>query len=537
MLELKNVYTNDNATITVNYNDVTIPFDTSAILSRRMNKNDLMEPFQFSVLNAYIEHKGTKFKDKLLQCYLQAETDIVNTIHSTIESVPKTVFHPVLDMFDPLDIEEFLVKVYKLPVPSDLLDDYDVVQGRDAGMTSAQTYTKRDYVRLVTLSLVMKGVIGPLSSFISVKMGYVSTKFREYTLYDFYRTHPTFKTGPNQYVGLIKLRNYVKTLIDIANRGGDSQSAVMTIERNISEQEVPTYMLSIVLIQKVALASIVKDNNAKNLVTIIYHFTNNKMRPRGDVSSKIMAKKVGSDAGTGNDEDNKESIYESYRILSKLTIGDIEVFNFAATNTQNVLNTIPVKLAKEDIAQGYKIMKKVGDDYIDDVQIILLTMVFKDLIPVGGFSYLKIDAVKNLLALGFAYLWTIGHTRLALLLTATKQITDNDNIYVNMSGGRNRLTEAIKQKLDGVFPNKRVVNETTAENLAVGAINEWSEAYFNSHWRINADEKYIIEAYTTVERSRQIPSDLKIMLAELILFIEDNRICRKLKVDKKGKIR
>ena len=125
------------------------------------------------------------------------------------------------------------------------------------------------------------------------------------------------------------------------------------------------------------------------------------------------------------------------------------------------------------------------------------------------------------MAVGYAYLWTIGHKHMAILLTSIGNIKLDTVMTINTTVNRNRISKDIKDKLQHWFPYNRIKNTLTNINVVEESINELANSMYMLRWTPVAPNKYTSVVLGTGNISGKIlPPDLKSKLAEMIIGLE-----------------
>jgi len=525
MYELLNLYDNKLGIETkISYGNESLLLSLSSLVTKR-SKEDLDPKYQYTLLNSYLDYKGDKFKKKLFNTFKNGETTLLSTLtNASIKPIPYSIVHDILDMFDLDDVVKYIRDVYKLPPPN-LADEFDYQKERDGRATRVQTYLKSDYFELVSLALVLKAILPMIAHFGYIKAGGISKDNAEDILFSFIETH----TKTMNYSAMDKLHGFIRKLIELAGSDG-AYEAIRTIENKKSKDTYSMYLLAVVVFQKLVITPIIKDTTDRHITTQIYNYTNNKLKNNGDVSSSIRSKQPMSDMdGSAGD---KESIIESYKISSELSAGDIVEINWSADEIDKIVSQLPVTLNKKNtdkvyldsrlIKEAYVFTEKLLSVKIATVQTSILAIIFKDQIDPRSIKQLRIDKIRNLMAVGFAYLWTLNHKHIALLLTAYVDMDVDDAMHLNLSTSRQRLSKELKDELDVYFPYKKFINANTSENQVEVFINNTSNSILINQWILTADEKFVDELFPGDEIDI-IPSDLKTKLGDMIIDLEKKR--------------
>ena len=526
MFSIKNSLSNQNSCVVATYEyksdgnlirDV-VEFNISTIISKR-NKQELDDPNQFILLNAYIDYKGEDFKRDLFNKLRQADNDLKSKVlfQKGMQPLPTFIINPILDMFSIEDVKHFLKDIWKLSPPSNLADYFDPKIESDSKGTRVQTYIKEDYMDLASFVVILKSVIGIIGTFAEIKNKEVNSIHKEFLLYQLlYQNKHIFRSEPaEKLLGLID-----KVVNQPMNSAG--MDSIRIIEKQLPRDDIPVSVMAIVVLQKLPICSIIDDNHDKNIITKVYNYVNNKLKSPGNGAKGIQEKKQLSDAQSRD----KESTIESTKISSKIPEGITTELSWSIDNIDKIIKQLSPHMV-------FYIDKKVLEDAIEfsmvfkqakmtKPQISILGSIFKTIIDPRTLEYLELECMLNLLAVGFAYLWGIGHKQLAIILLAREDVLSYEDLAINMSSNKPRISINIKDELAVYFPYCRVVNETTTVLVIEESISHLSSQLLSSRWIHSTSDDYINEAIGNNNPTNILPPDLKLKLATF--FIDNERI-------------
>ena len=522
MFSIGNIYTKEETIIKVSHGGEEVEFVISSIISKR-NKQELDDPRQFLLLNAYLDYKGDQFKAELFQRYLKSSEVIFSYLQRTGIytsdgtkpgwSLPTEIVNPIFDMFDLMDLYNFVKNVYRLQPPSILADVFDEMIERDGRGTRVQTYIKDDYLELASLVLMIKAVIGPIGQFAYTKSGAIGSQHKEYILFQFFKYEKFFNSPP-----MVKLLGLIDKSVNLPTND-DTVDAKRVIEEQLPREEIPIYVASIVVLQKLPVVCIVDDNSDKNIITKIYNYVNNKMKAPGDAAKTIRDKTnlADNESTTGD----KESMVESLRVVADISEGNIIEMDWSISTIEKILYQFP-KVYRDIIDEkamkdAITFTKVFANANISRQQVNILGFIFKDVIDPRALEYVSIDSIINLLAIGFGYMWGLGFKTLALLLVSQQDVSRELSLSINLTANRSRIPKEMKDELDRLYPYKRVKNEEVHENLVEETITAMTNALFDMKWIHTATDNYITEVHGDRNPSKILPTDLKIQLAKFII--------------------
>lgn len=501
-----------HSSIIVRYNKHELEFVIGTIISKR-NKGEVDDPHQFTLLNAYLNHKGEEFKQGLFELLAASEEAIMLTItQQGLQPLPYKIVHPVMTYFDLMDIFNFIKNIYRVKAPSNLAESFDALIESDGRGTRVQTYLKDDYYELAALALVVKATIGPITHFAYMKSSELSSIHAEYILMHFYKAHPIYNTPPMQ-----KLLGLSEKLVNLPTNGPEADN-IRVLEKQLPKSEMPFYILAIVLIQKVSIATIIEDNEMKNVITKIYNYINNRLKASGDVANTIRNKSALSDPETGGGD--LESLVESHRAVAEISGGICVEMDWAVSTIDRVISQLPPKMKEhmhpETLMHAMEFSRYFTTGKVTQTHIDLLAIIFKGILDPRGLLYLKMESIVNLMVVGFTYLWHIELYSLALLIMSEADYSANDEFVFNSTVNRTRIPQNMKDELDMLFPYKRVINETTTSNLVEEWIGNIANEITKRHWIIRTNDHYLEQVHGNYQ-AKIMPATLKVVLADFII--------------------
>lgn len=198
----------------------------------------------------------------------------------------------------------------------------------------------------------------------------------------------------------------------------------------------------------------------------------------------------------------------------------------AVSSIDDIIYAMPENMKKYinpvTLNDSVNFTKRFFNSNIDSGHINLLGIIFKSVIDPRSLQFISLESTINLLAVGFTYLWGMGHKSLALLLASQPADNISDVHSFNSTSNFTRVPQELKDKLTELYPYQRPQNDKTNVNL----VEEWISLYTTNLnkkiWVPIPDEHYIKEVLGDNNYSLIIPSDIKVKLAEFIIQHEVN---------------
>jgi len=514
MFELLNVYNVESLSTKVEYNGQKVIFDISTLISKR-NKEELDQPNQYALLNSYLDYKGDEFKTKLMNHYLEAQDGLeMILLRPNLRPLPVELVHNIIDMFNLDELFIYCKNIYGVQPPSALKDTFDKQVEVDGDGTRAQTYLKDDFIKLAALTIVLKSVLPIITQFGYFKKSHIVGQRTDHILFNFIKSSWLYKSE-----AMTKLYDFIEVLVNISFKKEDL-AAIRIIEKGIDRDEMPVFILSSVIFNKISTATIINDHIGKNVITRIHNYVTNKLNVRKDVSAAIRPKQALSDVDSDNGD--KESFLESYRSSTDLDKGKVVEFNWITETIPMILSQIDLPVNVNTIREIHKSLGIFLSIPIAKEQVTIISFIFKSMIDPRAIQYLKPDRLINLLAIGFSILWEMDSKYLAILLTSYKDIDDSGAMSINTTVNRTRLTKTHKELLMKYYPYTRVVNANDNENVAEVVLNNLANTIHTNSYTPTVNDKYILEVVENKADITMIPSNLKLLLTDMVIKLEQH---------------
>ena len=445
MFELIDLDTDPTIIFRKNKTDV-IDFTISPIINKK-----LREPIKakelFYILNEFIAYKGEEFINKLYDILLEGKNIIImQATRQELDPMPFSIIHNILDMFDFEEVKEFIRKSKYVTIPETLPEEFDNSILLDERGSREQTYIREDYIELIALISILKATTGTIGLYTAYKINILgSTIYKEYLLLNFYRTHKIFDVLPFK-----KIYDSVQKLVDRMVKDNEV-TAIRIIEKTLTLDTMPTYVTALVVIQKLLVNSEVFDNGIRNTVTKIYTFASDQLSLK-DTNSKTKIKYFKSE---DTDVSDAESVFESARSNSSITIGAIEEFKVITTDPYMLANHLNLNITNKEVNEiisNFSVFKSNNTYMPVKESIVITSWVFKDEIDPRAFDYLELEQIVVFLALAYKWLLINGFETLAFLLSCSSLDTTDFRVSISL---RNKLDPQIREEIYSMFPYMR----------------------------------------------------------------------------------
>ena len=512
MLDLINTAGKHPLSVTV-LSDIGERMTFNIAIIKRVDQVELAKERQFELFNTYVNSKGDIFKDKLFELYTQGHQEIMRQImQRKVNPMPVKMIHDVLDLFDMEDIKNFVNYHKDIHIPSTMPEKFDEKIESDGLGTRAQTFTHDEYRDLIALTIPFKAILPLLGQYSVVKLNEIGNNDRLYMLYNLFNTHKIMESP-----GVLKLRAMVTRLLFVYI-AGDIEAAV-TIEKGVPKTEMVDFVLAQVLISKVGIGAGVTDTDKDNIVTRIYRYIINRIKPKNDFGNKISDKKPLSDADSTTGE--RESSLEVYRFTAEQSIGTICELDWAASDLDILIRDMGVDIPDDIINAALAVVNKYDDHEITDGQITILAMVFKNIIDPRGIAYISLGGIKNLMVIAVGVLWALDQKAMAVFLLSVGRMVSGNEISLSPMTSRNMsLSQEVRDVLYTHWPHERVINKVKTVNVCEESISLLCIELRKYNWVPLLPSRYLKLAGVK-NRGVITPDDLKTVVAKMLIRLEE----------------
>lgn len=408
--------------------------------------------------------------------------------------------------------------IYIPNIKDEFVEEDNLLHSRD------KTYTKKDYVALCAMVVLLRACIPVCGEFL------VQTNelIKQRAIKDLMCMKIFSDSGLESFQAYTKLDDYIRSNIprDLQNAASLDLS---------SRDEYPEMVIAHVILRKIIAGWLVqdkrRDNNEKesHLVTNISNAIKGAAGQGG--GTLFTQDDVKFIDRSGDQSDDAPSVFEQGRYAMEFGVGDIEIQNYYAHQPEIVLKNIdadvPVDLLHKFIEKNSEIKKRPNFELLE-VQKKLVQYVVHKSIDARWIYYINRDAVYNLFSVTQAVLYHWGFTQLCALATAHPS---RSSAADNNATTRIRMPQDIMMTLSIIYPYGTPASEkkrgTRASNLTdlesippVIADIDWMDAKLSEHaWVSNMPDDLTDK---DTPRRISIGSDMKIILARLAIKLHEN---------------
>ena len=512
---LDDVSNSINFKIRITHQDRSIDWHLSS-LGRSVVKTNTI----FDQLNKFFLTLDKNTKDILFQCM----EDIYNDIDSTLpfplmfKSV-KAKISTFLSYFIFQDVVNFVNFNSEIIIPSSFKDSF--VSDITKNITRDKTYTRKDYIELVALVLILKAVLPVFSHYMTVIEGEVGKQYKEDYVFSIIEKSVYEESKP-----LVKLKTYIEATLS----NGNQLSTTHLIMQGITYEEYIDILLAKTIIRKLLVSDLggvdqygnLKIDDNHNLITYTYKFMTQLKRDNEKVN--IGEKKDLSGAGTS---DSSLSILEEFRLQHNISIGDILSLEYFIRDIYELAKIIDPTLPISELQEYLKEAQLLENEMIYEPQIRILQTLFKKYIPPMSLPHLSKQKILELIALGQSLLWKNQIKVISLLLGS---VTKSSSVTIMSStGSKTRIDPELVNEITTLFPFSYTLRDTKEKkpkvaNPVLEDIDVLSKQFSDHVWYSNAPLERIRDALQDPnygDNRVMIPSYIRNEIARLFIYCQN----------------
>lgn len=403
-------------------------------------------------------------------------------------------------------LQDWIMFKSDIVVPSTFDADYS--HSIENNTSREKTYTKGDYIKLVTLSLCLRCMIPIWGEHITTIRKDAGTLFKE-----FYSFQLLNKSNLINSIPIEKLRTYIEHIV-----GADKYDPNNTL-KGISSEDFVYWLLSLVCIRRICVSDIRGIDPTANVITYIYKFIIQKIQNNDNNFENIVKEKTFDDKKS-SDSENKISTLERYRIKTNISPGEIVELEYSIRDMHDVASKLTSNLNIDQFNLSLQTSHVLLTERILDPQTILLQWVFKPVISPRGLMYLPKPTIVRALGALEAVLWARGHKYLALLATSHAVISDKEMI-ISPVDSKMRVSKEYADELDRLYPfTKSVTGKKSVVkvvNRAAKSIDNVTESLMMFSWKPTAADWMLEEVFGKTTRRFPIKPDIKTDLSRLVI--------------------
>lgn len=456
----------------------------------------VMNKMRFDDINNFFltlsDHQQQSIFDTL--CEIKETFNDAHTLSNTQKTLTEQVTR--LYAFFPLDeLRRYIALQAKIIYPPDLKENYSV-----ADVNPARTYLKHEYKGLVMLVIALRIMIPIWGEYLSVNIKRVGSAFKEHLAVKLL-TRTELMTSPE----MVRLVNY----LEATNfKKQDRDNAIL---RGISNDELPDYILSGLLVRGLAIGEVNASEEGGSIITNIFarlrHAINDLSRRSVQVQEKFRI-----DDKEGEDNSSK---LEQYKNVQSVSIGDIEIHKYFITRSQDLALSVDKTLDLDKLKSSLELVSRMGAFVFELHNVLLVQWVLSRKVPARVIHELTASDMLSAMAVTQALLWHWGLLDLALIVTSSRgQLSE-------FSPPKKQAKKTTTQILNTIYPYQtKTTSKSNTKNVAHRAADDYEKS-IRGFWLLANVPKGLEEYHQSLLQGDRwmCPHDLLPQLTDLIVHV------------------
>lgn len=398
---------------------------------------------------------------------------------------------------------EYWVRMHsKITLPQNLEDSVPVDGNRD------KTFTLDDYRHLVVLTVLLRFIVPVWGEYLRILEKLTTKQYKELVCLKLLTR--SYIMDSESVAIVAKLCRYLEVSID-----SDADAKAAIIDR-LSTEELPEWLMGLVLVRRISVAVIDAVPARGNLVSNIYGYL--KTNALRDLNARFGGIREKTPEGQDREE---TSALENHKLKQHRPASDRCLVNIFSERIYDVAfaldKTIPMHLV---------LACQKAFDYnafsIEEHHPILCKLILQRVISPHAVGTLTYNNLINALVACMSALWHWGHYEVALLCNA--QPTNMEDFMIE-EDGKMRIPADVLEKLNALYPfdfsNLKVKGGVKFANIAVENIRLLTDKVKPQYWQVCPPEGHDIPPTVAIRGSRvlEISSNCPTELANVVIRV------------------
>jgi hypothetical protein len=461
----------------------------------------------FNQINKYWQSLSDIEQDTIFLIYKEIQFGFDNVwVKAELSEYLSERVKRLLDIHDLESLYTWVTFKSDIIIPKDF--DVDYKHSIDNNTSREKTYTRSDYIRLITLGLCLRCMVPVWGEYIPNIRKETGNLFKEFDSF-----HLLHKSSILESVPMEKLKLYVDNIV-----GKDKYDPNNT-HKGISSEDFGYWLLASICVRRLCIGEISGLDDSANLMTSVYKFIMQKIQNNNNNNFENIVKEKKFDDNTP-DSENKISTLERYKKNTDIAPGEIVELEYSAKDMIGMANRLSCKIEPHRLLRSIETSRVLINERILDPQTTLLRWVFKPIISPKGILYLPKPTIVEALGALEAVLWARGHKYLAILATSRTVILEKE-MMVSPLDSKMRIPKEDLAELSRLYPFTKVINNKKlgpkVVNLTADSIDRLTDNLTMFSWKSTADDSMIEEVFGSKSRTFPIKPDIKLDLTRLVI--------------------
>ena len=467
----------------------------------------------FYFLSSYWESLSAQENLEIYQLYKQFQ-DVTDTVLDKDErSTLITDISTKLMLYHNSEkVKNWISNNPEIKIPEDIPET--CVEDIDRNVTHDRTIVRQDYLKIISLSLVLKAMVPIWGEYIPTIRNEAGTSHKEIYAFNLLKDTEYYFCRAVE-----AITKYIEATVK------EDKFNPNILNQGIGSEDYGRLMMCTTCVRKVSIADISGRTNVPNVIKLIYKSIVSKIQNLDrDYESGIKNKDEESKSDSKGNDENKLSVWERYRIVFDQDIGTVTELNHSARNFNVIVSKLGLLAHEELLIKCVESSRQLIDKPLEEPQLTILKWVIRDAVIPRAIPYVEtIETITTLMGIVQAKLWMEGHKYLSILSTCYKR-TNNDGILIPAPGSKDHIPKELKDEIAAIYPcrEKTLDRRDSAKeaNLTLQSIDELTVGLSRFVWRPTADADMLQEIFPGDKIVRvPIRPSIKIDIAKLVLDV------------------
>lgn len=436
----------------------------------------------FAEINQFMQKELTEEqKDQLFSHYEKLEGIFSQTDPKdlNVDDLTRAITREVNGIYNVVKFDalrEFIVTNPKIRLPQELRDDY-VTEDKITPTFRSLTYRLQEYIDLLAVALGLRLMIPVWGFYLPISAKAHGVNMKEFNSYQLIMNSKFFRCQ-----AFDRLDRYVRTNLN------DTTYDINSALNFMSSEEIPTYLLALAVIRKLAIAPISIERERDHLMKILYNYIDGRFdRMATEFKQQVAEKK----SSAGPIEDNS-SVWSMYKMKESITAGELVIIQLYVNDYHTCAEAIDPNYSRERLELCIQHIRTIEDFDPTRAQKGLAAWIMSTVIAGVVIDMFDMETLKNNMAIAQTILWEWGFRDLAIMLTARK---DHSAIIQELS--KAKVTAENREILDVInpylLPDPKKDDQLFVANSAQRGIEEIIKEFMRADWFIDCPKQLAIE--------------------------------------------
>jgi hypothetical protein len=470
----------------------------------------------FRYFNQYVATLSEQQQDELFSLYTKAKSALQTTVDVlSLQHILTRIVRDIYVVVDYENIKKWIRFHRDIRIPSTIKASYAELEISERNQSEnnyrLKTYLYAEYVELLNLALATRFMTPIWAEYITMLDTSIEGNDKE-----------EHALGLLARSGLIDTEAYTRLLEYVGTIHIQQKSVNSAIMKGRGTNQIPSWLLSIVLVRKLCIVEMSSMDDTNNVVSVVWKYVNNIIKSIdrkhfGYIRDKDLPR--GDDSGDGSPDG--KSMIETYKMREANSIGEhAGTSSYAEDPFAIAIHTDPTI---PDIYVEYACDLMNDNSAVFDFcpwQFDIVSMIVDPVMSCRSTINIKQKSTVSSFIAAQALLFHWGHKELAILLTA-KQVREANGRLIGGIESRNRIPNEYVDKFKKLYPFSQSQGSSRATdrqtNIGCRTTDTLALEMVRCDWKLTCNQFFIDETtlgnHLHSDKIMIVPADIRVLLA------------------------